>query len=152
MIIWQTMSVVNSYRKKILLFFPFFLLYNEFMKTKEEYAMLISSRGRYALQMMLDLAEHQSDGYISLKTIAERQEISEKYLEAIAVLLVRSGLLDGVRGKGGGYRLTKAPDQYAVGDVLRLTEKSLAPVSCWEKVSLPALGRQSAACCPYGRD
>ena len=92
--------------------------------------MLISSRGRYALQMMLDLAEHQSDGYISLKTIAERQEISEKYLEAIAVLLVRSGLLDGVRGKGGGYRLTKAPDQYAVGDVLRLTEKSLAPVSC----------------------
>ena len=95
--------------------------------------MLISTRGRYALRVMVDLAEHQADGYIPLKTIADRQEISEKYLESIVILLVRARMLDGVRGKGGGYKLTKAPDQYTVGSVLRLTEKSLAPVSCLEE-------------------
>ena len=95
--------------------------------------MLVSSKGRYALRVMVDLAEHQADGYIPLKTIADRQEISEKYLESIVILLVRARMLDGVRGKGGGYKLTKAPDQYTVGSVLRLTEKSLAPVSCLEE-------------------
>ena len=95
--------------------------------------MLVSSKGRYALRVMVDLAEHQADGYIPLKTIADRQEISEKYLESIVILLVRARMLDGVRGKGGGYKLTKAPDQYTVGSILRLTEKSLAPVSCLEE-------------------
>lgn len=92
--------------------------------------MLISTRGRYALRVMVDLAEHRVEGYIPLKEIAERQEISEKYLESIVVLLVKARMLDGVRGKGGGYRLTREPGQYTVGSVLRLTEKSLAPVPC----------------------
>ena len=92
--------------------------------------MLISTKGRYALRVMIDLAEHQGEGFIPLKTIAQRQEISEKYLESIIKLLVKSRLLSGVRGKGGGYQLTKTPDRYTVGDILRLTEESLAPVSC----------------------
>ena len=92
--------------------------------------MLISTRGRYALRVMVDLAEHRAQGYIPLKEIAERQEISEKYLESIVVLLVKARMLDGVRGKGGGYRLTREPDTYTVGSVLRLTEKTLAPVPC----------------------
>ena len=94
--------------------------------------MLISTKGRYSLRVMIDLAEHQSDGFIPLKTIAERQEISEKYLESIIKLLVKANLLTGLRGKGGGYKLTKAPEQYTVGSILRLTEDSLAPVSCLE--------------------
>ena len=99
--------------------------------------MLISTKGRYALRVMVDLAEHQSEGFIPLKVIAERQEISEKYLESIIKLLVKAKLLNGVRGKGGGYRLTKSPDQYTVGSILRLTEESLAPVSCLEKNAEP---------------
>ena len=94
--------------------------------------MMVSTKGRYALRVMIDLAEHQAEGYIPLKAIARRQDISEKYLESIVVLLSRAGLVDGVRGKGGGYRLTRTPDQYAVGEILRLTEGSLAPVACLE--------------------
>ena len=94
--------------------------------------MLISTKGRYALRVMIDLAEHQADGFVPLKVIAERQEISEKYLESIIKLLVRAKLLNGVRGKGGGYQLTKSPEQYTVGSILRLTEESLAPVTCLE--------------------
>lgn len=94
--------------------------------------MLISTKGRYAMRVLIDLAEHQSDGYIPLKAIAQRQEISEKYLESIIKLLVKAKLLTGVRGKGGGYRMTRPPEQYTVGQVLRLTEESLAPVSCLE--------------------
>ena len=92
--------------------------------------MLISTKGRYSLRVMIDLAEHQADGYIPLKTIAERQGISEKYLESIIKLLVKAKILTGLRGKGGGYQLTRPPEQYTVGDILRLTEESLAPVSC----------------------
>ena len=95
--------------------------------------MMISTKGRYALRVMIDLAEHQTDGYLPLKEIAERQEISEKYLESILKVLVRNKILTGLRGKGGGYRLTKAPDQYTVGSILRLTEGTLAPVSCLEQ-------------------
>ena len=95
--------------------------------------MLISTKGRYALRVMIDLAEHQTDGFVPLKVIAARQEISEKYLESIIKLLVKAKLLNGVRGKGGGYKLTKAPEQYSVGSILRLTEDSLAPVSCLEQ-------------------
>lgn len=101
--------------------------------------MLISTKGRYSLRVMVDLAEHQAEGYIPLKTIAQRQEISEKYLESIIKLLVKANLLAGLRGKGGGYKLTKAPEQYTVGSILRLTEDSLAPVSCLEP---------GAAACP----
>ena len=95
--------------------------------------MMISTKGRYALRVLIDLAEHQTDGYIPLKTIAERQGISEKYLEIVLKSLVKARVLTGVRGKGGGYRLTKPPEQYTVGEILRLTEESLAPVSCLEE-------------------
>lgn len=94
--------------------------------------MLISTKGRYSLRVMIDLAEQKSDRYIPLKEIAARQEISEKYLESIIKLLVKGKFLTGVRGKGGGYKLTKSPDQYTVGSILRLTEESLAPVACLE--------------------
>ena len=99
--------------------------------------MLISTKGRYALRVMIDLVEHQSEGYIPLKEIAERQEISEKYLESIIKILVKAKLLDGLRGKGGGYKLTKAPEQYTAGSILRLTEESLAPVACLEDGAAP---------------
>ncbi|MCI6886071.1 MAG: RrF2 family transcriptional regulator [Lachnospiraceae bacterium] len=92
--------------------------------------MIVSTKGRYALRVMIDLAEHQADGYIPLKEIAERQDISEKYLENILKILVQNRMLSGLRGKGGGYRLTKAPDAYSVGSILRLTEGTLAPVAC----------------------
>ena len=91
--------------------------------------MMISTKGRYALRVMIDLAEHPG-AYIPLKEIAERQEISEKYLEIILKSLVREKFLIGQRGKGGGYRLSKTPDAYTVGSILRLTEGSLAPVAC----------------------
>lgn len=94
--------------------------------------MLISTKGRYALRVMADLAEHLSEEYTPLKEIAQRQEISEKYLEAIIKTLVKAKLLTGVRGKGGGYKLTRPPEQYTVGTILRLTEDSLAPVTCLE--------------------
>ena len=94
--------------------------------------MMISTKGRYALRVLIDMAEHQKDGYIPLKEIARRQEISEKYLESIIKLLVKDQVLEGLRGKGGGYRLCVGPDQLTVGAVLRLTEGSLAPVACLE--------------------
>ena len=97
--------------------------------------MLISTKGRYALRVMIDLAEHQTDGYIPLKEVAQRQDISEKYLETIIRLLVKANILSGLRGKGGGYRLTRTPEEYTVGSILRLTEGSLAPVACLEQDS-----------------
>ena len=99
--------------------------------------MMISTRGRYALRVLVDLAEHQGDGYITLKETAERQEISEKYLETILKSLVQNRILTGMRGKGGGYRLTRTPEQYTVGEILRLTEGDLAPVSCLEQNAPP---------------
>ena len=99
--------------------------------------MLISTKGRYALRVMIDLAEHQSDEFISLKGIAQRQEISEKYLESIIRMLVKAKVVESLRGKGGGYRLNKAPDKYTVGSILKLTEESLAPVSCLEENAEP---------------
>lgn len=92
--------------------------------------MLVSTRGRYALRVMLELARHDAHALVPLSVLAERQGISEKYLESIAALLVRGGLVEGQRGKGGGYRLRQAPQDCSVGAVLRLTEGSLAPVSC----------------------
>ena len=95
--------------------------------------MLVSTKGRYALRVMIDLAEHSSGSYIPLKDIAERQDISEKYLESIVVLLSKAGLLEGLRGKGGGYKLTRRPEQYTAGSILKVTEGTLAPVACLEE-------------------
>ena len=92
--------------------------------------MLVSTKGRYALRVMVDLAENQGDGRIPLKEIVERQDVSEKYLENILSTLVRAQLLSGMRGKGGGYKLTRAPEDYTLGELLRAAEGSLAPVSC----------------------
>ena len=97
--------------------------------------MLVSTKGRYALRVMVDLAEHQAAGRIPLKEIAARQGISEKYLENILATLVRANMLSGMRGKGGGYVLTRPPEQYTVGSILRLTEESLAPVACLEETA-----------------
>ena len=95
--------------------------------------MMISTRGRYALRLLVDLAEQDSDRYITLREIADRQEISEKYLESIVKELVRIGFLEGLRGKGGGYRLARRAEEIRVLDVLRVTEGDLAPVACLEE-------------------
>lgn len=94
--------------------------------------MKISTKGRYALRMLVDLAEHQDSGFIALKEIAERQNISKKYLEQIVPILNKSNVLRTNRGFQGGYRLAQPPSKYTVGDILRLTEGSLAPVACLE--------------------
>lgn len=95
--------------------------------------MKISTKGRYALRMLLDLAEHKDGGFIALKDIAERQHISKKYLEQIVPLLNRSNILLTNRGFQGGYKLAKPASQYLVGDILRITEGSLAPVACLDQ-------------------
>ena len=100
-------------------------------------AVVVSTKGRYALRVMIDLAEHQGDGYIPLKEIAARQEISEKYLEAILKSLVRERMLVGLRGKGGGYKLSRPPEEYTVGSIVRLTEDGLVPVACLESRANP---------------
>lgn len=92
--------------------------------------MKISTKGRYALRMLIDLAEHQNCGFVSLKDIAERQNISKKYLEQIIPIFNKSDILRTTRGSQGGYKLSKSPDKYTVGEILRLTEGSLAPVDC----------------------
>lgn len=95
--------------------------------------MKISTKGRYALRMMLDLAKNQGDGYVSLKDIAVRQEVSKKYLEQIVAIMNKPDILHTNRGYQGGYRLAKAPSEYTVGDILRITEGGIAPVSCLEQ-------------------
>ena len=94
---------------------------------------MLSTRGRYALRMMLDLAQNQGDGYVALRDIAARQEISKKYLEQIVPILNRAKVLKTNRGYQGGYQLAQSPDHYTVGMILRLTEGSLAPVACVEQ-------------------
>jgi Rrf2 family protein len=94
--------------------------------------MKISTKGRYALRLMLDLALHNTGEYITIKSISERQEISDKYLEQIITQLSRAGYVKSIRGAQGGYRLAKAPEEYTVGMILRLIEGSLAPVACLE--------------------
>ena len=94
--------------------------------------MMISSRGRYALRVMIDLAEHADEGCLPMKEVAQRQSISLKYLEKIMPLLVAANLVTGTHGKGGGYRLTRSPRDYPIGEILRLTEGDLAPVACLE--------------------
>lgn len=95
--------------------------------------MLISSKGRYTLYVLVDLAKNGKNGYVPLKEIAERQDISKKYMEGILKTLVDRNLLEGVKGKGGGYKLTKEPEDYSLGEILRLTEGDLASVPCTSK-------------------
>lgn len=92
--------------------------------------MLVSTRGRYAIRVMIDLAEHMNGKYIPMKEIADRQDVSLKYMTKIMQALTKSGMLDGQHGKGGGYKLNRNPEEYRVGDILRLTEGTLAPVAC----------------------
>ena len=106
---------------------------------------MISTRGRYALRVMIDLAEHGGEEYIPMKDVAARQDISLKYLEKILPLLTQGNLVTGIHGRGGGYRLTRDPADYRVGEILRLTEGSLAPVSCLE--SPDALSCERMDCC-----
>lgn len=95
--------------------------------------MKISTKGRYALRMMLDIAANEKAGYVTLRDIAERQDISKKYLEQIALQLTQNGVLRAVRGHQGGYKLVRAPGEYTVGEILRVMEGSLAPVACLEQ-------------------
>ena len=92
--------------------------------------MMISTKGRYALRILLDLASSGDNGYIAMKTVAERQGLSLKYIEKIMPVLSKNGFVEGIHGKGGGYRLAKSPADCRVGDILRLSEGGLAPVSC----------------------
>lgn len=106
--------------------------------------MLISTKGRYALRILVDMAEHAPEGYVPLKEIAQRQEISEKYLESIVKELVKNEIVSGVRGKGGGYRLRRPPEQINIGDILNHMEGTLAPVACLERGAAPC---ERAAVC-----
>lgn len=95
--------------------------------------MKISTKGRYALRLLIDLAEHQNEGFVSLKAVSQRQDISKKYLEQIVPMLNRFHILQTNRGFQGGYRLSKNPSEYTVGEILRITEGNLAPVSCLQQ-------------------
>lgn len=97
--------------------------------------MMISTRGRYALCVMIDLAEHINDGYIPMKEVAQRHGLSLKYFERIMAALSKNNLVDGVHGKGGGYRLNRLPENYTVGEILRIVEGDLTPISCPECVT-----------------
>lgn len=107
--------------------------------------MRISTKGRYALRMMLDLAIHNSGEPVRIKDIAKRQEISDKYLEQIIAVLNKAGFVRSMRGPQGGYRLAKAPEEYTVGMILRLTEGSLAPVVCVEDEMMECERQQDCA-------
>ena len=98
---------------------------------------MISTRGRYALRVMIDLAEQGEENSTPLKEVAERQRISKKYIEAIMTSLSKAGLVDAVHGKGGGYRLNRKPREYTLGEILRVTERDLAPVACLEHGAAP---------------
>lgn len=103
---------------------------------------MISTKGRYGLRVMLDLAEHQEEGFIALKDIAERQDISKKYLEIIIKKLLDAGMVQSHSGKGGGYCLTREPEAYPVGEILEHMEDTLAPVACLKK-GAPACDKES---------
>ena len=99
--------------------------------------MMISTRGRYCIRVMIDLAEHQGDGYIPMRDVAARQGISLKYMEKLLPVLVKNGIVEGLQGKTGGYRLSREPETYTLGEILRLTEGTLAPVACLECGAAP---------------
>ena len=106
--------------------------------------MIVSTKGRYALRVMVYLAQHGEEDYIPLKEIAETESISQKYLESIMAALSKAGFVDAVHGKGGGYRLNRSPDGYTIGSILKLTEGSLATVSCTSQG--PAACSRSTCC------
>lgn len=106
--------------------------------------MKISTKGRYALRMMIDIAENQQNGFVALKDVAERQQISKKYLEQIALHLSQAGMLRAVRGFQGGYMLMRPPEAYSVGEILTIVEGSLSPVACLE--NCPNLCERAADC------
>jgi Rrf2 family protein len=106
--------------------------------------MIVSTKGRYALRVMVGLALRESDEYVPLKEIAEEEGISQKYLEAIMATLSKAGMVDAIHGKGGGYRLNRTAKEYTVGSILKLTEGSLAPVSC---TSQGAVACSRSTCC-----
>ena len=110
--------------------------------------MMISTKGRYALRFLVDIAEHQAEGYVPLKDVAERQGISEKYLESIVKSLTKADVLEGLRGKGGGYRLTRPAEEYNVYEILKLTEGSMAPVSGLEDAARECERRGMCATLP----
>lgn len=114
--------------------------------------MIISTRGRYALRVLIDLAEHYNGGFTPMKEVAERQDISLKYLERIIPALTKGGLIEGVHGKGGGYRLTRSPDEYNVWDVLVLTETELAPVACLEDHAKPCVRQAECRTLPLWQE
>ena len=99
---------------------------------ESELVMLVSTRGRYAIRIMLELSSHSKDDRVSLAELSRNQEISLKYAEAIVASLVKSGLLEGQRGKNGGYSLVKSPSEISIGEILKITEDSLAPVACMD--------------------
>ena len=109
---------------------------------------MISTKGRYALRVMIDLATQASDDYIPLKEIAERQEISEKYLQQIVKLLVEHHMLIGLSGKGGGYKLTRRPEDYPVGEILEIMEGTLAVVACLASETSPCERRSQCNTLP----
>ena len=119
------------------------LWYDDITAENEVNNMKISTKGRYALRLLLDLAEHQGSGFVSLKEIADRQEISKKYLEQIIPLFNKTDILHTNRGSQGGYLLARAPEKITIGEVLRLTEGSLSPVAC---VEVPGCCDRSADC------
>lgn len=106
--------------------------------------MNVTSKGRYALRIMIDLAQHRDEGYISLKTISERTELSMKYLEMIVGNLKKAELVESTRGKEGGYKLSKTPEEYSIGEILNCIEDNLAPVACIKAGSINC--EKSAAC------
>lgn len=106
--------------------------------------MIVSTKGRYALRVMVNFAQRSADEYIPLKEIAESEGISQKYLESIMTVLSKAGFVDAVHGKGGGYRLNRKPEEYTVGSILKLTEGSLATVSCTSQG--PAACSRSTCC------
>ena len=116
---------------------------------------MISTRGRYAIRVMLDLAEHSEGNYVPLKDIAERQEISKKYLEIIVKDMVSGGLITGVSGKGGGYKLCRRPEEYSIGEIIELMEGSLSPVACLAQDDNPCPRKKACPTLPlwteYGK-
>ena len=112
--------------------------------------MKVSTRGRYALRLMIDLAHHRNEGYVSLKEISARQDITVRYLEQIIAILLKAGFVQSFRGKAGGYRLSRHPREYTTEEILKLTEGSLLPISCTAPHENPcpraAGSRQSGPC------
>lgn len=114
--------------------------------------MMISTKGRYALRVMIELARHPAEEYVPLKLIADEQEISEKYLEIIIKNLVKAGHVVGLRGKGGGYRLAKPVSAYTAGSILKAAEGSLAPVACLEAESSPCPRKEKCTTLPMWKE